>query len=319
MLCWSARGRDQADRLGGHVGQGDRLQQLGEAEDGVQRGAQLVAHPRQVLALGLVGLLGGQLGQAQLLLEGRLLGDVPGDQHDPGRGGQGPAVASRVSQCPSAWRARRRTAACSAWPVSTRRWASLNRSRSSGWMMSEPKALRPTRSSGGRPRIRWTAGLMERMPPSASRMVMMSGEALMTAWSAWRRPVAVLRVEPVEPEAGRGQHLVLGVAEDAFDVAADQGPEVGDGPGQLLAGLLVGGEVAPLLGEHVPRHAGLDRDADGDGHHDQALGPQGQVGPCAAEHPGPGPRLGFIGHVREVGQSGGRLEPPNSRRPVAGG
>jgi hypothetical protein len=65
---------------------------------------------------------------------------------------------------------------------------------------------------------------------------MMSGEALMTAWrvasrsrtasSAWRRPVAVLRVEPVEPEAGRGQHLVLGVAEDAFDVAADQAPRL---------------------------------------------------------------------------------------------
>jgi hypothetical protein len=51
-----------------------------------------VAHPRQVLALGLVGLVGGRLGQAQLLLQGRLLGDVPGDQQDPAGGGQGPAV-----------------------------------------------------------------------------------------------------------------------------------------------------------------------------------------------------------------------------------
>jgi hypothetical protein len=32
------------------------------------------------------------------------------------------------------------------------------------------------------PRIRWAAGLMERTAPSASRMEMMSGEALITAW-----------------------------------------------------------------------------------------------------------------------------------------
>jgi len=37
------------------------------------------------------------------------------------------------------------------------------------------------RVSERRPRIRSAAGLMERMPPTASRMVMMSGEALMTA------------------------------------------------------------------------------------------------------------------------------------------
>jgi hypothetical protein len=72
--------------------------------------------------------------------------------------------------------------------VSTRRWASVNRSRSSGWMMSEAKALWPTRSSDDRPRIRWTAGLMERMPPSASKMAMMSGEALMTACRVASRP-----------------------------------------------------------------------------------------------------------------------------------
>ena len=43
-----------------------QLQQLGEPEDGVQRGAQLVAHPRQVLALGRVRLVGRLLGLPQL-------------------------------------------------------------------------------------------------------------------------------------------------------------------------------------------------------------------------------------------------------------
>ena len=140
------QGPDQADRLGGHVGQRrpapatatavpasmaamsstslmrpsrcrapDRmwprfsrcsavqvvqLQQLGEPEDGVQRRPQLVAHARQVLALGLVGLLGGELGQAQVLLQLGLLGDVAGhDQEAVGRG-QGPAVRLKGEPVP---------------------------------------------------------------------------------------------------------------------------------------------------------------------------------------------------------------------------
>ena len=95
---------------------------------------------------------------------------------------RGRLCASRVTQCPSAWRTRTRTSALSSWPVSTRRWVARNCSRSSGWTNSELRALRPTRWSGGRPRIRSAAGLTDRIRPPASRIVMMSGDALMTAW-----------------------------------------------------------------------------------------------------------------------------------------
>ncbi|HEV2917630.1 MAG TPA: hypothetical protein VG673_00065, partial [Actinomycetota bacterium] len=145
------------------------------------------------------------------------------------------------------------------------------------------------------------------------------------------------RAQGQGPGPPGGDGLDLGHAVDLARVVADQLPEVGDGPGQLLAGRLVGGEVAPLTGQDVAGHPGLDQDADlgdlafdldgvehrplgppvlgqgdpeqrrgqqqgeqRDGHHDQALGAQGQVGPCATEHTGPGPRQ--IGHVREVGR-----------------
>ena len=49
------------------------LEQLGEPEHGVERRAQLVAHPRQELALGPVGLLCGLAGEALALLEALLL------------------------------------------------------------------------------------------------------------------------------------------------------------------------------------------------------------------------------------------------------
>src|SRR6266542_844251 len=59
------------------VGELLQLQQLREAEDGIEGSAQLVAHARQVLALGLVGLLGGPLGLPQLLLQDHLAGHIP--------------------------------------------------------------------------------------------------------------------------------------------------------------------------------------------------------------------------------------------------
>jgi hypothetical protein len=112
---------DVAQVLALLVGQVVQLQQLGEAEDGLEGRPQLVAHPRQVLALGLVGLLGGELGQAQLLLEGRLLGDVAGDHEQAVGAARIRLCAPRVGQCPSACRTRTRTSALSSWPVSTRR------------------------------------------------------------------------------------------------------------------------------------------------------------------------------------------------------
>jgi hypothetical protein len=98
------------------VAQVVQAEQLGEAEDGVERGPQLVAHPRQVLALGLVGLLGGELGHAQVLLQLGLVGDVAGDDQEAVGAARGRLCASRVSQCPSAWRTRMRTAALSRSP-----------------------------------------------------------------------------------------------------------------------------------------------------------------------------------------------------------
>ncbi len=52
------------------------LEQLGEANDGVQRRAQLVAHVGQEGALGLIGGVGGLLGGAQLALGALALLDL---------------------------------------------------------------------------------------------------------------------------------------------------------------------------------------------------------------------------------------------------
>ena len=51
-------------------------QQAAHADDGVHRGADLVAHHRQEGALGLGGGFGGPLGLAQFLLGPHTLGDV---------------------------------------------------------------------------------------------------------------------------------------------------------------------------------------------------------------------------------------------------
>ena len=52
------------------------FEQLPEADDRVERGAQLVAHPREELALGLVGALGLRAGGFRGLLRGLAVGDV---------------------------------------------------------------------------------------------------------------------------------------------------------------------------------------------------------------------------------------------------
>ena len=58
------------------VAQVHDLQKLAETEDGVERGAQLVAHAREEGVLRLVGALGVLLGGAQLFLRAPGLGDV---------------------------------------------------------------------------------------------------------------------------------------------------------------------------------------------------------------------------------------------------
>jgi hypothetical protein len=58
------------------IGELVHLQELREAQDRVERGAQLVAHARQVLAFCLVGLLGDQRGLPQRLLDLSAAGDV---------------------------------------------------------------------------------------------------------------------------------------------------------------------------------------------------------------------------------------------------
>jgi hypothetical protein len=64
-----------------------------------------------------------------------------------------------------------------------------------------------------------------------------------------RRPLPGQSPDPLKPGGLAG-------------VVVDQAVEVVDGLGQLPAGALVGREVAPLPGEHVPDHPGLDKDAD---------------------------------------------------------
>jgi hypothetical protein len=125
-----------------------------------------------------------------------------------------------------------------------------------------------------------------------------------------RRPLPGQRPDPGQPGGLPG-------------VVVDQAAEVIDGRGQLPPGALVRGEVAPLPGQHVPDHPGLDEDADlgdlaldldrvqhrplgppvlgqgdpeqhrgqqqgeqRDGDHHQSLGPQRQVRP-RPPHPGP--------------------------------
>ena len=76
------------DAVGRAGGQRLQLQQLAEAQDRVERRAQLVAHARQEVALGAVGPLGLVLGLAHRGLGGLALGDVRGDAGH----GVGPAV-----------------------------------------------------------------------------------------------------------------------------------------------------------------------------------------------------------------------------------
>jgi hypothetical protein len=73
------------DALGLLVGQVLQLQQLPEPEDGVERGAQLVAHLGEELALGPVGPLGVLLGLLQGLLGLAPVGDVVGEGVEGGR------------------------------------------------------------------------------------------------------------------------------------------------------------------------------------------------------------------------------------------
>ena len=90
--------QDLLDALALLVVEGAQIQQLAEAQDGVERGPELVAHPRQELALGPVrplGILHGSLrlgpGKLQRLLAALAVGDVPADRVDElvgrGRGG----------------------------------------------------------------------------------------------------------------------------------------------------------------------------------------------------------------------------------------
>ena len=60
------------------------LQELGEPEDGIERCAQLVAHPGQEVALGLAGLLGRLPRHLQPLLGLELVRDVARHHHGPG-------------------------------------------------------------------------------------------------------------------------------------------------------------------------------------------------------------------------------------------
>jgi hypothetical protein len=77
-------GEDVAEAVALLVGELIQLQHLREAEDGVERCAQLVAHARQVVALGLVGVLSGELGLLQRLLDLLAGGDVAAPRPTPG-------------------------------------------------------------------------------------------------------------------------------------------------------------------------------------------------------------------------------------------
>ena len=69
---------DLADALLLRLGErlvGVGVEHLGEAEDGVERRAELVAHSSEELGLGLVRVLGLLFRQTELLLEPRALGE----------------------------------------------------------------------------------------------------------------------------------------------------------------------------------------------------------------------------------------------------
>jgi hypothetical protein len=72
------------DALGLLGGQVLELEQLPEPEDGVERGAQLVAHPGEELALGPVGPLGVPPGLLERLLGAAAFGDVVGEGVEDG-------------------------------------------------------------------------------------------------------------------------------------------------------------------------------------------------------------------------------------------
>jgi hypothetical protein len=98
----------------------------------------------------VVGLLGGELGQAQLLVLGRLVGDVAGDhQQAAAERGQGPAVRLKGEPVPVGVADPQTQDRRSRRPEMTSRWAWANGSRSSGWMTSPLKASWPTLSLTG--------------------------------------------------------------------------------------------------------------------------------------------------------------------------
>ena len=68
--------QDVTDSLFLLVRQIVHVEQLGEAQHRVERRPQLVAHPRQKLALGQAGPLGHPDGREELRLEDEVLGDV---------------------------------------------------------------------------------------------------------------------------------------------------------------------------------------------------------------------------------------------------
>jgi hypothetical protein len=83
-----ARSQDVADGLLLLFGQLVHVEELGEAQDRVERGPQLMAHPGQEFALGQAGPFGHADGGQKLGFEDQVLGDVP--RHD--EGADGPAV-----------------------------------------------------------------------------------------------------------------------------------------------------------------------------------------------------------------------------------
>ena len=81
-----ARADDVADAVRLRRRQVLHLQDLAEAEDGVERRAQLVAHAREEIALGAVGVLGFLLGLVERGFAGLALGDVAqvrGEERQP--------------------------------------------------------------------------------------------------------------------------------------------------------------------------------------------------------------------------------------------
>ena len=80
----AARPQDVVDAVGLEDREIVQLQQLREAQDRVQWGAQLVAHAGEEVALGLAGFLGRLAGSLQSLLEFECSGDVTRYHHRAG-------------------------------------------------------------------------------------------------------------------------------------------------------------------------------------------------------------------------------------------